>query len=384
MTENPIKIEPWHIYTGSQMPRTEPFVMPPAPPWRQFEGGILIERFFENDERSRRLLNDLQQARTYLVSQEEINMINAALYLRRPLMLTGGPGTGKSSLAYSVALELGLGPVLRWNITSHSTIKDGLYSYDAIGRLQETTPRSPGSEGAATAKTTAADSRAEGSKAADAKTASAVGRNIGNYIRLGPLGTALLPSIRPRVVLIDEIDKSDIDLPNDLLNVFESGEFSIPELLRLGSTDPVDVFPADGDNKVPITQGWVRCREFPLIILTSNAEREFSPAFLRRCLRLRIKDPDKSKLARILQSHMPMDRSVPALEGSRLLATRTEIVELFLQKRSEGEMATDQLMNAVFMACGGLAIPDSEQDQQRKELIARLLQPLSSRDLDAG
>jgi MoxR-like ATPase len=364
MSEEPIKIEAWHVYTGAGEPSERPVQIPSAPPWRIFDGGPPVKRNFKQDERSRRLLKDLERARTYLVSQEEVNMVNAALYLRRPLLVTGAPGTGKSTLAYSVALELNLGPVLRWNITSHATIKDGLYSYDAIGRLQELVPGTQPNPG-------------------NVNTAHRPARDIGEYIRLGPMGTALLPSDRPRVVLVDEIDKSDIDLPDNLLNVFEAGEFSIPELVRLrGERRVVEVFPADGDEKVPIADGWVRCREFPLVILTSNAEREFSPAFLRRCLRLRIQNPDKTKLARILASHMPMDADLPMEQKGRLLATRDEIIELFLQRRVEGEMATDQLMNAVFMASGGLAAQESDREQ--KELIARLLQPLSSREADAG
>ncbi|MFM6814789.1 MAG: AAA family ATPase, partial [Dolichospermum sp.] len=113
-------------------------------------------------------------------------------------------GTGKTSLAYAVAYELGLGEVLHWPITTRTTLKDGLYSYDAIGRLQD-------------AKDKDKDNLAE----------------IGKYINLGSLGTALLPSEKPRVLLIDEIDKSDIDLPNDLLHIFEEGEFEIPELRRI-------------------------------------------------------------------------------------------------------------------------------------------------------
>jgi MoxR-like ATPase len=359
MSDDDLKIEPWHVFKGLRQPQLEMAPMPVAPPWRQFDEEPIARRDFTKDPRSARLLQDLERARKYLVSQDEVNMVNAAIYLRRPLLLTGGPGTGKSSLAYSVALELELGPVLRWNITSHSTIRDGLYSYDAIGRLQEASPSST-------------------SNPKESKAASAAARGIGEYIRLGPLGTALLPSERPRVVLIDEIDKSDIDLPNDLLNIFESGEFTIPELVRLrGELNVVGVLPADGEEKVPVSGGWVRCREFPIVILTSNAEREFSPAFLRRCLRLRIQNPSKPKLGRILESQMPMG-NVSQDERGRELAARNDIVELFLQKRLEGEMATDQLMNAVFMASGSFAAPGS--DRERTQLIARLLQPLSSQD----
>jgi MoxR-like ATPase len=358
MTAEQLKIEPWHVYTGAREPRQEEVKMPATPPWRRFNGGPSMKRDFKQDPRSQSLLRDLDRARAYLISQEEVNMVNAALYLRRPLLVTGSPGTGKSTLAYSVALELNLGPVLRWNITSRSTLKDGLYAYDAIGRLQDSAP----SRGSHRAVKPSLD--------------------IGDYIRLGPLGTALLPSDRPRVVLIDEIDKSDIDLPNDLLNIFEEGEFLIPELLRLRSErQEVEVFPFDGDTKVPIVEGRVRCREFPLVILTSNAEREFSPAFLRRCLRLRIKEPGKEKLARILASHMPLGGALPDDQKGHLLSGREEVIELFLQRRSEGEMATDQLMNAVFMASGGLAAHESEKE--RKDLIQQLLRPLSGKESDS-
>lgn len=123
-----------------------------------------------------------------------------------------------------VAYELGLGSVLRWPIVSRSTVQDGLYHYDAIARLQDVqiaAPQGPGS--------------VEG---------------IGSYIRLGPLGTALLPSDTPRVLLIDELDKSDIDLPNDLPNVLEEGEFAIPELERVADRLPGDEALTDDRAKV--------------------------------------------------------------------------------------------------------------------------------------
>ena len=112
--------------------------------------------------------------------------------------------------------------------------------------------------------------------------------DIGRHVRLGPLGTALLPYEKPRVLLIDEIDKSDFDLPNDLLNVFEEGEFEIEELTRLpDETGAVPVMTSDPDAHVEVHRGRVRCRAFPFVVLTSNGEREFPPAFLRRCLRPR-------------------------------------------------------------------------------------------------
>ena len=93
--------------------------------------------------------------------------------------------------------------------------------------------------------------------------------DIGRYIRLGPLGTAFLPSRRPRVLLIDEMDKSDIDLPNNLLHVFEEGGFDIPELARLEEPH-VEVFPCDSDDRVPITRGRVTCHAFPFVVITEQ------------------------------------------------------------------------------------------------------------------
>ena len=187
-----------------------------------------------------------ERGQTYQIEHTEAERVNAALYLRRPLLVTGEPGTGKSSLAYSVAAELGLGEVLRWPIGSKTTLRAGLYQYDAIGRLQEANLRE-------------IEARA-GSGVAESV-------DIGSYIRLGPLGTALLPTRRPRVLLVDEFDKSDIDLPNDLLDVFEEGDHKIPELARLPSQhDPVIVMTADEDGHAEIVGGRVRCDAFPLVI----------------------------------------------------------------------------------------------------------------------
>lgn len=211
-------------------------------------------------------------------------MVNAALYLRRPLLITGRPGTGKSSLAYAVARELGWGSVLRWSITSRSALQQGLYFYDAVARLQEASLQTNAVPGVPAATSSIPD--------------------IGRFIRLGPLGTALLPTRCPRVLLIDELDKSDIDLPNDLLNIFEEGEYIIPELQRLRTQEPVQVLPYDGEDLVPVVEGRVRCNTFPFVVITSNGEREFSGPFLRRCLRLKLNPPDPTKLARILDAHL--------------------------------------------------------------------------------
>ena len=296
--------------------------LPGPPPWRKFD------------------TLDRTRGRTYRATSEEIEAVNAALYLRRPLLVTGKPGSGKSSLAYAVAEELGLGPVLRWSINSRSTlVADGLYQYDAIARLARQT--SIGSGGRRPGRRTA---RAGAPPPGRQPAARVRIERIGRFIRLGPLGTALLPDKRPRVLLIDEIDKSDIDLPNDLLHVFEEGRFEIPELMRIADTlAKVDVMPFDGtrdEDRVSIVRGQVRCETFPFVLITSNGERDLPPAFFRRCLRLTLKDADRDRLEAIIESHLG---KLPAAQKDQLLGT-------FLKKQEDGQlMATDQLLNALFL-----------------------------------
>src|SRR5512142_669962 len=262
-------MDDWLIFRGTGDPHDGIARLPEPPPWRRFDGGPVapLDRLGPPGRRSLRLA----RAAPYQADRRTVELVNTALYLRRPLLVTGDPGTGKSTLAYAVAYELRLGPVLRGPITSRATLREGLYRYDAIGRIEE----------ASLAARRAADRTGPAEDPVPA--------TIGRYLRLGPLGTALAPYDLPRVLLVDEIDKSDIDLPNDLLDVFEEGEYEIPELARIADTDPeVDVRPADDGGPVRIVGGSVRCREFPLVVLTSNGERDFPPAFLRRCVRLEI------------------------------------------------------------------------------------------------
>lgn len=272
-------------------------------------------------------------------------MVNAALFLRRPLLITGRPGTGKSTLAYRVAWELKLGQVLRWPITSRTRLRDGLYHYDPIGRLRE--------ENLRRRSDTAIDNADIDGDA-----------EIGRHIRLGPLGTALLPYERPRVLLIDEIDKSDIDLPNDLLNVFEEGEFEIDELVRLPlETRRVDVRTADGGAPVPVLRGKVRCRAFPFVVLTSNGERDFPPAFLRRCLQLDLAAPDIETLTEIIASHL----------GAQAATAAAHRIEAFLERQNQGEeVSTDQLLNAIYIATSQRAYRSVDQ------VAEALMRPLGS------
>ncbi len=318
----------WRVFQGTPEPHSAILRLPPPPPWRVFDGGPPIRPPSGDESPSQRRLGHLHRARTYNARPEELDLVNAALYLRRPLLVTGRPGTGKSTLAYAVAHELALGPVLHWPITSRSTLQQGLYSYDAIGRLQEANLQQ--------------------------RDGAADGLDIGRYLRLGPLGTALLPYEQPRVLLIDEIDKSDVDLPNDLLNTFEEGEYSIPELQRMASTQPLVDVQIDGSGEtVTIRQGQVRCLAFPFVVMTSNGEREFPPAFLRRCLRLNLREPDAEQLAMIVESHL----------GQEVRASSEGLIERFRLHRERGTLATDQLLNAIYLTSYGVRERGIDRDQ---------------------
>jgi MoxR-like ATPase len=155
-------------------------------------------------------------------------------------------------------------------------------------------------------------------------------------------------------LLIDEIDKSDIDLPNDLLHIFEEGEFEIPELRRIaGKLDEVEVQTAYTDEtettykdvKVKIRKGRVRCQAFPFVILTSNGERDFPPPFLRRCLRLNIREPNREELERIITAHLSKKEG----KKQEIAKQAQSLIADFLKKRDKGDLATDQLLNAVYL-----------------------------------
>jgi MoxR-like ATPase len=294
----------------------------------------------------------------------QVSVVNAAVYLRRPLLVTGRPGSGKSSLAYLLAHELRLGRVLRWPITSRTSLKSGLYDYDAMGRAQATI-QLRGTTGSKRYNRL----RSEGSGESDRPGGGEGGvPPIGDFVRLGALGTALLPHRLPRVLLVDEMDKSDFDLPNDLLNIFEEGEFEIPELVRARRVaDEVEVRTADPGSTVVVRGGTIRCHAFPLVVITSNGEREFPPAFLRRCTLLDIPDLGAERLAALVAAHFPQNSTEFA-----------DLVTRFERRRAQvGDLAADQLLNAVHLAATGAFDGDRAAWDELLEAVWHRLTPAS-------
>lgn len=335
----------WKIFRGTRQPG-HALAQPPDPPrWRpRREKVVTQERWWPVDEKDdeRLLPATLQRGRHFHATEHIIEMVNAALYLRRPLLVTGQPGSGKSSLVDAVAYELRMGAPLRWNVTSRSTLRDAQYQYDAIGRLQQKEELP-----------------------------------IGEYVTLGALGTALLPTKRPRALLIDEIDKSDIDLPNDLLNVFEEGEFEIPELKRLGEDASVDVYTSDPQQPVVrVKGGRVACHEFPLMILTSNGEREFPAPFLRRCLRLQMPNPTGQLPEDDNQDWQRLDAVVALhFDGDERQAAAA-IIEAFKARAAQGRaVATDQLLNAIYFVMSSQVPVGKAREAVLAELMRELVAP---------
>src|SRR6187549_1779565 len=203
-----------------------------------------------SDEQSDRF-DQFRGTKTYIASEELRHAVNVAVALARPLLVRGEPGTGKTLLAENLAKALGL-PLIRWHVKSTTKAKDGLYVYDTVARLH--------------------DSRFGGEHNV---------RDIAQYIKLGPLGEALAAPARV-VLLIDEIDKADIEFPNDLLLELDAMRFHVDET---------------GDE--------VTAAQRPFVIITSNNEKELPDAFLRRCIFHYIDFPDRELMTRIVRVHHP-------------------------------------------------------------------------------
>ena len=189
------------------------------------------------------------------------------------------------------------------------------------------------------------------------------------------MGTAFLPSHLPRVLLIDEIDKSDLNLPNDLLNLFEEGSYEIPELVRQKSNAPVSVRTEDDGLDADIEKGKVTCYEFPLVVMTSNNERDFPPAFLRRCLRIKMPDPtDSTILTNIVGSHFDRSDRQPTEEPwSEVEPKVATLIEKFAKdlESKPSSLATDQLLNLIYMVRQS-QLTDSDLGDEKNEELNKL------------
>jgi MoxR-like ATPase len=314
----------WCLFQGDNTPKE--FTAPTAPPWRDKQ-------------------NRIESYRTF--SDKVKKMVSAALILRRPLLITGNPGIGKSSLAEAIRHELKLGDkVLYWRIGTQSKFKDGLYSYDALSRLHDMQVKEKDAEG------------------------NFIFEKVENYLNLEALGVAF-SSKQQRVVLIDEIDKSPIDLPNNLLHIFEENQFEIPELKRLKKHS---FTPFDNEAEFKeISNGLVDCDmdTFPLIIMTSNGERDFPAAFMRRCLHLEIKDPTHEELAEIVNSHFSQIEKV--VDAEKLEKIITSFLKIRDDEKNLVQLSTDQLLNAVYLLEQEKSIDITKADEEMLDGIWRNL-----------
>jgi len=195
----------------------------------------------------------------YLPNPELVEAVNLAIYLQRPLLLKGEPGCGKTQLASAVAYELAL-PLETWYVKSTSRARDGLYTYDAVGRLRD-------AQLATSGRLTP-----EQVQALD---------DAATYVRWGPLGRAFQQET-PTVVLIDEIDKADIDFPNDLLLELDERRFLVEE-----------------------TGQPIAAKIAPIVLITSNDEKDLPDAFLRRCLFHYVEFPQRDRLIEIINAQFP-------------------------------------------------------------------------------
>ncbi|MFJ4981823.1 AAA family ATPase [Streptomyces coeruleorubidus] len=335
-------------------------VWPPGPRWRTFDGGPVQPQPPEDGEADRRLGPPTSRRRP---PASEVRMVNAAILLRRPLLVTGRPGVGKSTLAYRIARELGLGRVLQWPVTSRTTLASGLFEYDVLGRAQ-----------AGQAWFTAQERAAQ--EGTSSNGASAPALDIGDFIQLGPLGTALLPHRLPRVLLIDELDKGDADLPNDLLSLFEDGWFAVQPLVRVKrQIETVTVHTADPGQTASIHNGIVKTRSFPVVIMTSNGEREFPEAFMRRCLRLDIPDPGPEALGELVAAHF----------GDSLGDEKGRLVRDFMTRSAQVDgLAADQLLNAAHLVTSGAHSYRDEDRAEWQAVLDAIWHPLNGDGADWG
>jgi len=247
----------------------------------------------------------------YVATDDLKVAVNAAITLERPLLVKGEPGTGKTMLAVQVAKALGV-PLLEWHIKSTTKAQQGLYEYDAVSRLRD-------------------------SQLGDARV-----HDIHNYIVKGMLWQAF-SSDQPVVLLIDEIDKADIEFPNDLLRELDRMEFYVYETKEL-----------------------VKARQRPIVFITSNNEKELPDAFLRRCFFHYIRFPDKETMEKIVGVHFP------GLKKSLL----REAMEVFFEVREvpglKKKPSTSELLDWLKLLLAEDIPPEALRSNDRKTIIPPL------------
>ena len=226
--------------------------------------------------------DQFQGSHDYVTSEALRNAVNVAIALKRPLLVRGEPGTGKTLLAHSIAQDLGK-KLIVWNIKSTTKAQEGLYVYDTVQRLN--------------------DSRFGDKDVSDIK----------QYIKLGKLGQSFA-SKEEVVLLIDEVDKADLEFPNDLLNELDEMSFYIPE-----------------------TNETINAVHRPIVIITSNAEKELPDAFLRRCIFHYIEFPDPPLMEEIVKVHFPNIKNNLLREALTAFYSLRRIDE-FRKKPSTGEL----------------------------------------------
>lgn len=263
----------------------------------------------------------------YIVSPELSRAVDVAVALGRPLLVKGEPGTGKTLLARDIATYFNC-PLERWHVKSTTKAVDGLYQYDAVRRLHD-------------------------SRFGDGDV-----RDISRYITMGPLGRAF-ESERRVVVLIDEIDKADLEFPNDLLHELDAMEFTISE-----------------------TGATVAARQRPIVIITSNNEKEMPDAFLRRCVFHWIEFPDKALMTRIVRVHHPdcEERllagaleafyALRAVDGLRKPPSTSELIDWLAALRLSG-IDPAKLLGAKIPFLGTLLKKEQDIDNVGRRLKSR-------------
>ncbi|MDZ4252546.1 MAG: MoxR family ATPase [Sulfuritalea sp.] len=258
---------------------------------------------------------------TYVATPDLMLAVNAAITLQRPLLIKGEPGTGKTMLAEEVAGALGV-PLLQWHIKSTTKAQQGLYEYDAVSRLRD-------------------------SQLGDEKV-----KDIANYIVKGVLWQAFEQG-KPSVILIDEVDKADIEFPNDLLRELDRMEFHVYE-----------------------TRETVRAAVRPIVIITSNNEKELPDAFLRRCFFHYIKFPDKETMGRIVDVHFPN------LKKDLL----REAMEVFFELREVPGMkkkpSTSELIDWLKLLVAEDIPPEALRSKDRKTVVPPLAGALLKNEQD--